>query len=113
MTLSKPVTWLLPSVLVSLFLPSSHPAAEAAEGAQRPGVLVSEFIYEQVPFPQCHASTIAETHAGLVAAWFGGTRESAADVGVWCWKRQRVKHIVLDPAKLVLREMQAGVWPNP
>ncbi|MCX6904785.1 MAG: exo-alpha-sialidase [Verrucomicrobia bacterium] len=47
------------------------------------GLLKSEFIYETAPFPQCHASTIAESKAGLVAAWFGGTRERADDVGIW------------------------------
>jgi predicted neuraminidase len=44
---------------------------------------VSEFIFEDAPFPECHASTIAETPAGLVAAWFGGTREGDQDVGIW------------------------------
>ncbi|MEQ1841233.1 MAG: sialidase family protein, partial [Verrucomicrobiales bacterium] len=34
-------------------------------------------------FPQCHASTIAETDRGLVAAWFGGTKEKDPDVGIW------------------------------
>jgi predicted neuraminidase len=48
-----------------------------------PGHVKSEFIYETAPFPQCHATTIAETPAGLVAAWFGGTREKHPDVGVW------------------------------
>jgi len=48
-----------------------------------PGVMATEFIYEEAPFPQCHASTIAETPTGLVAAWFGGTREKHPDVGVW------------------------------
>ena len=74
MMVSRPVAWLLLGLFVSLFIPSLQPAAEAAEGVQSPGVLASEFIYEQAPFPQCHASTIAETNAGLVAAWFGGTR---------------------------------------
>jgi predicted neuraminidase len=46
-------------------------------------VIHSEFIYEKAPFPQCHASTIVETKAGLVAAWFGGTREKHPDVGIW------------------------------
>lgn len=42
-----------------------------------------EFIYETAPFPSCHASTIAETKQGLVAAWFGGTHERHKDVGIW------------------------------
>jgi predicted neuraminidase len=46
-------------------------------------VVSREFIYEQAPFPQCHASTIAETPQGLVAAWFGGEREGHASVGIW------------------------------
>lgn len=48
-----------------------------------PAVLVSEFIYQTAPFPQCHASTIAEGPKGLVAAWFGGQHEKAPDVGIW------------------------------
>lgn len=45
--------------------------------------LKREWIYEQAPFPECHASTLAETSQGLVAAWFGGTRERHPDVGIW------------------------------
>lgn len=51
--------------------------------AAQPGVVKSEFIFDPAPHPQCHASTIAETEAGLVAAWFGGTREGNPDVGIW------------------------------
>ncbi len=46
-------------------------------------VLKSEFIYEHAPFPSCHASTIAETKSGLVAAWFGGTAERNPDVCIY------------------------------
>lgn len=48
-----------------------------------PGMLKSEYIYETAPFPECHASTLAETSQGLVAAWFGGTKEKHPDVGIW------------------------------
>ena len=48
-------------------------------------IVASEFIYQNqdVAFPSCHASTIAETTDGLVAAWFGGTEERNPDVGIW------------------------------
>lgn len=50
------------------------------------GILVDEFIYTQASFPQAHASTIAETPEGLIAAWFGGTREGNKDVCIWTSK---------------------------
>ncbi len=46
-------------------------------------ILHREFIYDQALFPSCHASTLAETRNGLVAAWFGGTGEGHSDVGIW------------------------------
>ena len=49
----------------------------------RKGIIVDEFIYEDAPFPQCHASTIEETPNGLVTAWFGGTREGNNDVNIY------------------------------
>ena len=49
----------------------------------RKGILKDEFIYEKAPYPQCHASTIAETPKGLVASWFGGTKERNPDVCIW------------------------------
>lgn len=30
----------------------------------------------------------------------------------YTWKRQRIKHVVLDPQKLQLRELRDGEWPN-
>jgi len=52
--------------------------------ALRPLVAL-EFIYDDdhAPTPQCHATTIAETPTGLVAAWFGGKHEKNPDVGIW------------------------------
>ena len=58
-------------------------AASTDTLASQRSLIKSEFIFESAPFPQCHASTIAETKDGLVAAWFGGTRERNSDVGIW------------------------------
>jgi predicted neuraminidase len=60
--------------------------AEPGEG----GYVMGELIYplDDKPTPQCHASTIAETPTGLVAAWFGGTREKDPDVGIWVSRRE-------------------------
>jgi predicted neuraminidase len=52
-------------------------------------IVASEFIFQQAPFPSCHASTITETKTGLVAAWFGGTRERNPDVGIWVARRNK------------------------
>ena len=52
-------------------------------GGGRPGLILSEFLYESGPIPSCHASTIVEAGGGLVAAWFGGTDEGDPDVGIW------------------------------
>ena len=54
-----------------------------AANATPPTPVKLEFIYLKAPFPQCHASTIEQTPSGLVAAWFGGTREKHPDVGIW------------------------------
>ena len=56
----------------------------SAPSAGQDGVVLAEFIFNDAPHPECHASTIAETASGtLVAAWFGGTAERNADVGIW------------------------------
>ena len=50
--------------------------------------MFKEFIFEEAPFAAAHASTIAETSDGLVAAWFAGTREGQGDVGIWVARRE-------------------------
>ena len=62
--------------------------SSAVQPAHR-AVVKSQFIYETAPFPSCHASTIAETKAGLVAAWFGGTDEKEPDVEIWISRLER------------------------
>ncbi len=73
---------LVPSLglLAGCVVPPRYPAAQRATSR----ILTrNEFIYETAPFPSCHASTIAETKGGLIAAWFGGTAERNPDVGIW------------------------------
>ncbi|MHA3770622.1 sialidase family protein [Verrucomicrobiota bacterium sgz303538] len=67
-------------LITSLLAAAAHVALAAPE---QPAILRSEFIYESAPFPSCHATTIVETREGLVAAWFGGTKEGAKDVAIW------------------------------
>jgi predicted neuraminidase len=60
-----------------------------ARAADQPALLRTEFIYENAPIPSCHATTIVEPQGGgLVAAWFGGTREGNADVSIWVSRQE-------------------------
>ena len=71
--------------LLVFLVPVVVPCVGAAEPATNSAdaVVRTEFIYETAPFPQCHASTLADTPRGIVAAWFGGTHEKHPDVGIW------------------------------
>ncbi|MFH5884662.1 exo-alpha-sialidase [Halalkalibaculum sp. DA3122] len=51
--------------------------------AQNSAIKTNEFIFKDVPFKACHASTIESTNEGLVASWFGGTKEGNEDVRIW------------------------------
>ncbi|MCC9606803.1 exo-alpha-sialidase [Blastopirellula sp. JC732] len=74
-------------LLLLLAASISFAHAEDAETSDRliaqPGVVSVEYLTEGAPHDSCHASTIAQTKNGLVAAWFGGTREGAKDVGIF------------------------------
>ena len=72
-----------------LLLPLVLPVLSTGLLAAAPAIVSQGFIYERAPFPQCHASTIEETTAGgLVASWFGGTREKHPDVGIWVSRQE-------------------------
>jgi len=79
----------LPVAMIAFL--STGACGQAADPARsREGLVRDEVIYEHAAFPQCHASTLAETPGGaLVAAWFGGSREGAPDVGIWLARRVR------------------------
>src|SRR3712207_4051161 len=81
---------LLVTASLSLLLPRPLSAEDAGEGttAPQPGLVRQEFIYDKAPFPECHASTLAETADALVAAWFGGTEEGHKDVGIWVSRQE-------------------------
>lgn len=70
-------------MLLVVFCDSSH----AQLSKWQKGVLIDEFIFESAPFPESHAATIAETPKGLIAAWFGGTKERNPDVEIWVSRR--------------------------
>lgn len=72
---------------LSLMLLTLCSIASATTVADDAGVVDHEFIYNDAPFPQCHASTIVETPKGLMAAWFGGKHEKSPDVGIWVSRR--------------------------
>ncbi len=84
--LCKPRSW-SHSYSLSLILACWSGSSVASEPTQdrgsEPAVLRQEFIFSSAPFSSCHASTIAETQGEFVAAWFGGDREGADNVGIW------------------------------
>ncbi len=83
-------------VFISLFVGMSVSELESFQGSDplvnespvqekelHSSIITSEFIFDNVPFPSAHASTILEAGNILISAWFGGTREGADDVGIW------------------------------
>lgn len=68
--------------LIFLLMLSAGLSASAQLSKWQKGILVDEAIFDTASFPESHAATIAETPAGLVAAWFGGTKERNPDVEI-------------------------------
>jgi predicted neuraminidase len=65
------------------FTPGRRPGKAAEDRSLRTG-----FIFTEAPFASAHASTVAETACGLVAAWFGGPHDGHPDVGIWLARRK-------------------------
>jgi predicted neuraminidase len=81
---SSPGTATLLWAALMLMLSVGPLAGARGTAARSAVVLKSEFVYEEAPFPSCHASTIVETTGKrLVAAWFGGITESDPGVGIY------------------------------
>lgn len=92
--------------LARRLLPALGLAAALRAAPPSPAIVKEEFIYTPGPVPSCHASTLAETApGGLAAAWFGGSREGAPDVGIWF---SSFRHGTWAPA----REVANGAQPD-
>ena len=57
--------------------------AEVPESAAGAAVVSEEFLFDDDPFGMAHASTIEQVGSTLIAAWFAGSLEGRADVGIW------------------------------
>ena len=81
-----------------------------AGGLRGANEVLREFVFDTVPFPSCHASTVVELPNGdLLSAWFGGTGEGKPDVAIWASRRAGGKWT--EPVEMV-RERETPCW-NP
>jgi predicted neuraminidase len=76
-------TYLFKGLFLFLLSGSINAGAQTITNPWRTGIITDEFIYEKAPYPECHSATVAQTPKGLVAAWFGGTKERNPDVCIW------------------------------
>lgn len=77
----------------------------------RQQIHVHEHIFQDDrPFAQCHASTLVQLpNNRFLVAWFGGTHEKHADVGIWGAERREGRW---SPPRLLAKVRQSPHW-NP
>ncbi|MBO4801000.1 MAG: exo-alpha-sialidase [Bacteroidaceae bacterium] len=79
---------LLIALLFCLTQCARRPAADSNLAEIPCRLVCSQFLYENAPFPSCHAATIEALPDGdLVAAFFGGNHEGSNDVCIWLCRK--------------------------
>jgi hypothetical protein len=78
--------------LITLLFIISTGFVSAQNKPWKKGILVDEFIYDSAPFPEAHSATVVETPQGLVAAFFGGTKERNPDVCIYVSRHENIQH---------------------
>lgn len=75
---------------------------------------VTEHVFgDRRPFAQCHASTLVSRPGGsFLVAWFGGTRESNADVGIWAAESATAVAATWSEPRLIAKIAAVAHW-NP
>jgi predicted neuraminidase len=82
--LARPLLVAATTLSVASFVAEAPGGFRAGAAPPHPAIRLAEFLNDRAPYPECHASTIVEAAPGsMVAAWFGGTKEGAPDVGIW------------------------------
>ena len=118
-------TW---SAMAKTALPNSSAGIDAVTLAGGRHLLVYNHTVRGGPFPSSREVLNAAVspdgrrwQAALVLAREKGaefsypaviqTRDGKVHI-TYTWKRLRIKHVVLDPAALILRDMEGGAWPR-
>lgn len=78
------------------------------------GIVESQFLYEKADFAECHSASLAETPEGLIATYFGGTKERFPDVSIYVSRKPKGSDVWQAPEKVaecILAE-DPGYWPE-
>ncbi len=69
-------------------------------------VVLTEFVADSMPTPQCHASSLIDLEGVPAVAWFGGSYEGSPDVGIWFSRRDADRWSI--PVRIADGEMPDG-----